>query len=309
MDSITVNKKFLSQYYTTCAKGIAMLMVVLSHIANSWGVRWFTPLGGTGVAIFLILSGYGLCVSHERNGLKEFWKKRFVGAYLPYLLMNIITIILMGVENVSPWRIILSLLLIKPISVYWWFMQYLFICYFIFWTVNKLSISEKVKERTFLIIGLLLFVLFERGLWAEQSLSFFFGIYIAKNNMGKKKFHIGIAAIVLGILALAIKHLPIIRNNQDIVYLWNFVQLINKFCLAVGIVCLTSLIVEFGASRLLYYVGIVSFEIYLIHSYTISFIKEQTVMEYVIFILSTIIGTVLLYFTDRYLSDKLLKKV
>ncbi len=255
----------------------------------------------------MILSGYGLCISYERNGLKSFWKKRFVGAYLPYVLMNIIMIIFTGISNVSPVRIILSILLIKPLSVYWWFMQYLFICYFIFWIINKLDVSEKAKERTFLIIGALLFVVMQRGLWAEQSLSFIFGIYLAKNNIDKKKFSVGIVAIILGIFALAVKQLPIIRNNQDVVYLWNIVQLVNKFCLAVGIVCFTSLAVKIRAGKILYYIGIVSFEIYLIHSYTISFINEQTIMEYVNFILSTTVGTVLLYFADKHLSKRLLQ--
>ena len=46
--------------YTTTMRGIAILFVVLHHVGNSSGSVIFTPLGGIGVAMFLILSGYGL---------------------------------------------------------------------------------------------------------------------------------------------------------------------------------------------------------------------------------------------------------
>lgn len=36
-------------------------------------------IGGIGVALFLICSGYGLEVSYEKNGLKDFWMKRMLG--------------------------------------------------------------------------------------------------------------------------------------------------------------------------------------------------------------------------------------
>lgn len=45
-------------------KGIAILLVIISHIGNFSGKTWFTPLGGIGVAIFLFCSGYGVMSSY-----------------------------------------------------------------------------------------------------------------------------------------------------------------------------------------------------------------------------------------------------
>lgn len=60
---------YMSKDHTTIAKGLAMFCVMLCHYMGHFGggVTYFTPLGGTGVAAFLILSGYGL---------NESWKKR-----------------------------------------------------------------------------------------------------------------------------------------------------------------------------------------------------------------------------------------
>ena len=44
---------------TVAMRGIAIFLIILSHIIGLFQIRYATPLGGTGVAIFLILSGYG----------------------------------------------------------------------------------------------------------------------------------------------------------------------------------------------------------------------------------------------------------
>lgn len=59
---------------TNIYKGVAILLVIICHVGNDF-TRLFTPLGGIGGAILLILSGYGLTCSYARNGLKDYWKK------------------------------------------------------------------------------------------------------------------------------------------------------------------------------------------------------------------------------------------
>ena len=46
--------KILDFQFTKCLRGVAILLVMLSHIAGSYGTNIFTPLGGTGVAIFYV---------------------------------------------------------------------------------------------------------------------------------------------------------------------------------------------------------------------------------------------------------------
>lgn len=53
---------FLGRNSSDIMKGIAILCVVICHFMGTYGqgIRIFTPLGGIGVSIFLILSAYGL---------------------------------------------------------------------------------------------------------------------------------------------------------------------------------------------------------------------------------------------------------
>jgi len=75
---------------TLILKGIAILLVVICHLGNEF-TRWFTPLGGIGVTIFLILSAYGLEKSYQKNGLRHYWKKRFLAVWVPYVLVELLT--------------------------------------------------------------------------------------------------------------------------------------------------------------------------------------------------------------------------
>jgi len=141
----------------------------------------------------------------------------------------------------------------------------------------------------------------------EQSFSFLFGIYLAGNDVIKrKKYHIGIVALVLGIGALMLKQIPAVRT-LDIEYIWNFIQLINKLGIAVGIIMLLNLVIRLHITKVLYYVGIISFEIYLAHSYTINIIQSATSLKYTLFIACTAIVSIVFYIIDKYLTKSLLK--
>ena len=61
---------FLDRSYSQIMKGMAILCVVLCHFMGAFGggVTLFTPLGGIGVAVFLVLSGYGLSESWKFGG-------------------------------------------------------------------------------------------------------------------------------------------------------------------------------------------------------------------------------------------------
>lgn len=61
---------FMGKNSTNIMKGVAILCVVMCHMMGTFGngIVYFTPLGGIGVSIFLILSAYGLNESWNRGG-------------------------------------------------------------------------------------------------------------------------------------------------------------------------------------------------------------------------------------------------
>lgn len=60
-DRVNAHTNFMSFQYTTVLRAVAILMVMLQHLSGFvLGSRIFTPFGGSGVAVFLIVCGYGL---------------------------------------------------------------------------------------------------------------------------------------------------------------------------------------------------------------------------------------------------------
>lgn len=101
-----------SRQASTWFKGLAIIMIVLSHFAEWWS--WFfteegnrelvrdgmTRLGPYGVAIFFLFSGYGLVKSAGDKRIDwRFVAKRFVSVYIPYLIIVIAIALLSGGFN------------------------------------------------------------------------------------------------------------------------------------------------------------------------------------------------------------------
>lgn len=117
---------FLDKDYTTIVKGIAIFMIMLGHMACFWpGGRFLSPLGGTGVAIFLVTSGYGLMESYKRVGLKNFWQKRLLRVWIPYAIVCVLLCIFKGQSLLA---LLKNLVLITSP---FWFVQYIILYYII----------------------------------------------------------------------------------------------------------------------------------------------------------------------------------
>ena len=86
--------KIFNIYLTNAYRGVAILMVVIQHCAGEFGTNLFTPFGGIGVAIFLILSGFGLSESFKKKGINGFVTKKLWRVWLPYFLFYVVVYLL-----------------------------------------------------------------------------------------------------------------------------------------------------------------------------------------------------------------------
>lgn len=98
--------------WVDAARGIAMLMIVASHLLRNGPVADY--LGSSGVVLFFFLSGYiaggtGGCDRHSkassvrrreeasfgqsRKNAAKYWKKKFYHIYLPYLFVGLFSIL------------------------------------------------------------------------------------------------------------------------------------------------------------------------------------------------------------------------
>ena len=310
-----MNNDWLSKDTTTAMKGFAILLVIIAHVGHDgFGIRPFVPLGCFGVAIFLILSGYGLMESYHRNGLTGFWKKRLLRILTPYLIW---------VGFYSLYRVLLH----QPLPlghIRYWFVEYIILWYISFYFV--LRFSPKYKWPVMLVIAFLLFW-FNSCLQAQQSLSFLIGIWISENKeriintKPKTLLLIGCSFLIIGVFAFGIRQwfmiidngIPITEikdlfttqgaDNDD--FTRKLISLFSKTPIALFLIALMNYI-HVGKSRWAYTIGIVAYELYLVHMPFYPYICNSW-FNLLVFIVETIIFTYLLYVCDKMVMKQISK--
>lgn len=282
---------FLDMSHTLYAKGIAILIIVIGHLGNYSGVTWFTPLGGIGVSIFLFCSGYGLTLSYKKNGLSGYWWKKLVGVYVPFLIVETIASVILQRPFLDT---LLSFVFIKRLSPYGWYMQYLFVCYLLFWIGTKFIKQEKIRLSVFGVLSIASFFLLE-NLQGEQALSFFGGVLIAclldlskarEYLSGRWRFLLLVSAALLcgGVTLLAVKQIPFVRAQHH--YVITLVNLLLKSSLAAGI--LTATLLLSPLKRMVFWGGKLAYPLYLVHGYFMFFVSQNLCGSYLLSCIVTV---------------------
>ena len=155
-------------------KAIAIILVVFGHLG-------FIPNGGAiGVSIFLVLSGYGIAKSSEKNEFQfeEYWKKRIINVYIPFLLCSACWVLILNLINspiikVNSQKISIVLGMIgfpnNPYDPTMWYISFIFMMYASFWCSFKFF-----ERRIFKVLACLILCMIVG--WGS--------IYIYSNSIG-----------------------------------------------------------------------------------------------------------------------------
>lgn len=300
--------EWMDRSFTTVIKGFSILTVVWAHTGAKLGMGGIQFIAGIGVALFLICSGYGLEVSYHKNGLKYFWKKRFLKVCIPFWIVELMTTVIK--QNFVFSDFVLNIVFFKSL----WFLRYIVICYIIFYIVSKIVNILKFKNNEEIY-----FLLFIFALWfvieslffanpdmpfleARQMLSFPLGVIIAKykdkivNIIHKLSYTQNIFIVfgvgVIGIVFMVVTQLNVIKSQPYIIS--NALSLLTVLPLAIVILLIGILITRLFRNLFLYECGLVSYEIYLIHIYTLS-VVSKSVLSLMFFIIITICLAILLH--------------
>lgn len=285
----TVVPVFFDKYYTTVAKGIAILMIMVGHCSSFWYAgRILTPCGGIGVAIFLIISGYGLNESYKRSGLRCFWKKRLGRVYLPYFIVVLLYAI------VHQWGIKKCLLNFSCINSPYWFITYIVECYIVFWLITYFI--PKCRNVILVIVSVLT-IFFMQELQAEQALSFVSGVLLSahKNRVFKilaiKKAHYIICSVFLliGLAFLLFKQIPFVRGEASVTQM-NIIQCLIKYSLGIFILLVINNVKVILRNPLVYFAGLISYELYLVHFPFYLLVREKLWPALLLFVASFIVA-------------------
>lgn len=283
---------FLSRQQTTVLRGIAAIIIALFHVFIAWQwPRVVNIAGSVSVALFLLLSGFGIHESYKVNGLKDYWHKKLKRIIVPYWLFLAVVTLFQGWPG---WKVFL--LDACFIQSDFWFIPYLMRCYLVYWVVQRWL--SKWLIPAFIIIGFIALNTLQQ-IEAEQSFSFLAGImisrYIDSLRQKEKSFwlKVGIVSFIMGSAFMLLKEIPAVHAYKGTL-IYHYILLFIKLPLAIPLLLLPTFIRFLQQSRLLYVAGLASLEIYLVHLPFVPYVEEN-VQSFLLFMLVVTICTYIYY--------------
>ena len=208
----------LSRQNTLPLRGLAALGIVVFHVLLMLCSHPFINMwGGHFVALFLVLSGYGLEESRRQKGLADYWHRRIQRVVLPvaffivaynYLFAHI-PVLRFRLEDAGMQRCLDELLYLRPS---FWFVFFILKCYLVYW-VGTRFLSGRLRWAFFAGCALVQLNLSSPSghLEAEQSLSFLAGVLLSQKRewvarqRGRKLWGWTLLLLAIGGICLVLK--------------------------------------------------------------------------------------------------------
>lgn len=304
-----MEEKIIEKNSTVIYKSVAIILILISHIGRYIGINLLKPLGSVGVAIFLVVSGYGLNESFNLKGRKGFISKRFVKVFIPYILIVIIYSIIQRANIVD--IIKYSLLIELPNGMYW-FIKYIICIYAIFYGAT--FIKNNKHRKYILAICILLFTIINYNIrnYIWQIFSFMSGVILSENqNKFKKVINNNKYIIIftfITIVSVFFKKLPFVEKRETGI-LDTILQILITFNLSAIILIIIN---RFNQIRvfnnyLIREIGNVSYEIYLIHVFFFDVMKEKTIISIFKYLIIVLILVFILHIVNTMINKALAK--
>ncbi len=314
---VKVNDGFFDAKNSLAMRGFWCLIVILVHVPAAYTNRIQDMIGSfayIGVTFFFMTSSYGLTLSHDKDPdkIKKFWRKRLPKLLVVSLLINlsfaILNMIVFG-----------DAITLKNLFTINGWVIWLIACYFAFWLshlIFKQSYSAKILTVLLVIIGsIIMYTLNRNGIykstiWATECFGFIWGILLASKRdvftvFFLKKWQIKLLiscciAGILGVSYLRFKPIPIAGDY------------LLKIILGLAI---TLFVLVFNTrvalgNRINYFLGKISFEIYLVHLGVFHlFSRFDFWNSSSVFIISGMVATMIIAYLLNNVSGMILKQV
>ncbi len=276
-------KEIITREDTTSLKGVAFLMVFLSHIGyflfpDSNFLFPFSIFAGVGGNLFLFLSGYGLAKSYSETNPFHFYKKRFIKLYIPLIVATIIITIvdIFSGSFVSFSHILPGITAIVPSAQIFtdfnsplWFLTLLFIFYLAFPILfnKKRPIQSCVLLLLFSVIVpkfLVSFLPFTNGvihLYSIHALAFPLGVVVSF-LVSKNLFIFSRSPLWFRIISWCVSVGLFIYLSLHAFINTPYEELISLITMGLFLYIILSIPLK---SMFLYTLGVYSYELYLLH--------------------------------------------
>ena len=282
-------------------KGFSIITIVLMHIVQNYLVSvpafvyTASSLGGAGVHLFFICSGFGLYLSYLRHKqtFPEFIRRRFSKIYIPYIIVVLVSFFVPCMyEGSDRFIALLSHIFLfkmfmpayeQSLGGQFWYTSTIIQFYLIFIPLCRLK-EKSGRKRTFLLICFALSVIWwivtyisglcEERIWASFFLQylweFAFGVCIAEHLYSGRQIKVRrwlillLAAAGLVLYAMMALRSDLLRTFNDIFSVIGYGGLV-LFIYSLGIGPFNRLILWFSK---------ISYEWYLVHILIITVIFE-----------------------------------
>ena len=304
-----MTKELLSRTNTLALKGIAAIGIVVFHMLLGYRISpVFNLWGGLFVAVFLILSGYGIEESFRENGLNGFWQKRLEKVVLPsvFFVCAYNYVFSFVFPEYGMQRCLNELLYIRPA---FWFIFFILKCYAVYW-IGTRFMSGWLRMSFFVICALVCLNTESPcgHLEAEQSFSFLAGVLLSmfKERLEalsqKGIWRVTLLLLFIGAVFFGLKSLPPLHALK-----WSIAYnyLLCPFRLSWGLAAIPLMTMFRPAkSSLLRIAGKYSLEIYIAHIPFIGMIVDarSTAVFFACFAVAFLILLVYRYFVERRLG-------
>jgi peptidoglycan/LPS O-acetylase OafA/YrhL len=293
----------LQRDYTNCLRGISILAIAVLHVVFKWdGMPRFLNLpASVFVAAFIFLSGYGIHESYKKNGLKNYWYKRLKRIILPYTLL--ITVLIPFTDNFS-WKD--YLLDITYIHSSYWFIEFIMWNYLVYWVAQRFFPGKMMWVMLLAgFAGLNTLMQVE----AEQCCSFAAGVAVSQHigtirAMGRKKIiSYAAAGFLIGTFFVLLKEIPCVHSYKGTL-IYNYILLMIKLPMSLSVMTLPMLFPVMLRSRVLYWLGIGSLEVYLVHMALLDCVEIE-ILSISIYTAATIVLSCVMYRADQFIMRRL----
>lgn len=262
----------LDRNYTNVLRGLAMVMIMFGHVGGAYEESvWFSPLPAVGVALFLMLSGYGNNESYLNK--RVFGGGNLLKIALPYWIVAVPLFCINGVNNWT--NCILNLSFVRINSVYW-FVGYIMQWYLVYWFA--INYAYRYRWLLFAAFSILTMVLLP-SLQVEQALSFPCGVWISEHKewvaSRSRNWLVTIASLlfVVGTFALGFKQTGLVRSYMEYA---PYVDFFIKLPWALVVVIVLRPLRFLSNHKLLVFIGGITYELYLVHMQCLRLIETTS---------------------------------
>lgn len=193
---------------------------------------------------------------------------------------------------------------------YYWYLDFMLLWYLVFFVVIRIPNLYSHRYSILGIASLVVFIVgcaFNNGVRAEQAVSFFIGVWISDNyEKAKEKItdsRMIAVLLIIGIVLLGCKQMPAIRAMENTA-VWKEIQLVMKVSIALATIGLIYKIKSIFNNRFISVLGLISYEIYLVH-YQLLELPLKGFVGMLIFVTVSIFGAWLIHQIASFASSKL----